>query len=50
MSDKKLGLFNGEDMPDVKTAWEFYEKGLQFNNAINLEETVRVNENMFIGR
>ena len=50
MSEQKLGLFNGEDKPDVKTAWAFYEKGLQFNNAINLEETVRVNENMFIGK
>lgn len=50
MSEMKLGLFNGEDMPDVQTAWTYYEKGLQFNNSINLEETVRVNENMFIGR
>lgn len=50
MSKEKLGLFNGEDMPSVETAWEFYEKGLQFNNAIDLEETVRANENFFIGK
>lgn len=50
MSEQKLGLFCGEDKPDVKLAWTLYEKGLQFNNSINLEETVRVNENMFIGK
>jgi len=50
MSEQKLGLFDGEDMPDVLTAWDFYEKGLEFNNSINLEETVRVNESFFIGK
>ncbi len=50
MSEMKLGLFNGEDKPTVEVAWDFYEKGLQFNNAINLDETVRVNENFFVGR
>ena len=50
MSKEKLGLFKGEDMPSVEVAWSFYEKGLQFNSAINLEDTVRVNENMFIGK
>lgn len=50
MSEQKLGLFNGEDMPDVLTAWDCYEKGLEFNNSINLEDTVRVNENFFTGK
>jgi len=50
MSEQKLGLFNGEDMPDVLTAWDNYEKGLEFNNSINLEETVKANENFFIGK
>lgn len=50
MSEQKLGLFNGEDMPNVSTAWDFYEKGLEFNNSINLDETVKANENFFIGK
>ena len=50
MSNEKLGLFDGEDMPDVKTAWDLYDLGLQFNDQINLNETIRVNENFFIGR
>ena len=50
MSDEKLGLFNGEDMPDVQCVWNFYKDGLKFNDAINLEDTVRANENFFIGK
>lgn len=50
MSKEKLGLFNGEDMPSVEVAWEFYEKGLQFNSAINLDETVKANENFYVGK
>ena len=50
MSKEKLGLFNGEDKPTVEVAWEFYEKGLQFNDAINLDDTVKTNENFFIGK
>ena len=50
MSDTKLGLFNGEDKPTYDIAWEFYEKGLQFNSQINLDETVRANENFFVGK
>lgn len=50
MNEDKLGLFDGEDMPDVQTAWDFYEKGLQFNSAINLEDTVQVNENFYVGK
>lgn len=46
----KLGIFAGEDKPDVKTAWEFYESGQQFNQQINLEETVKANENFYIGK
>ena len=42
---EKLGLFNGEDRPDVQTVWNFYQRGLSFNNQINLDDTVKVNEN-----
>lgn len=50
MSVEKLGLFNGEDKPTPTVAWEFYERGLEFNNLINLEDTVEVNENFYIGK
>ena len=50
MSDDKLGLFNGEDMPDVQCVWNFYKDGLKFNDSIGLEETVQANENFFIGK
>ena len=45
-----IGLFKGKRMPDYRTAWEMYNKGLSFNVQINLDETVMVNENMFIGK
>lgn len=37
-------------LPDCGTAWKLYERGLDFNSSINLEDTVRVNENFFIGK
>jgi hypothetical protein len=50
MSEEKLGLFDGEDRPTVESAWKFYQKGLQFNNQINLDETVKSNRNFAIGK
>lgn len=37
-------------LPDCGTTWKLYERGLDFNASINLEDTVRVNENFFIGK
>lgn len=50
MSEEKLGLFDGEDKPNVLTAWNFYRMGLDFNNQINLDETVKSNRNFAIGK
>lgn len=50
MSEEKLGLFDGEDKPDVATAWKFYRQGLEFNNQINLDETVKANRNFAVGK
>lgn len=50
MSENELGLFAGKDTPDVKSAWDYYEKGLQFNRAINLEDTIKANRNFTIGK
>lgn len=36
--------------PDPKGVWELYEKALSFNSSIKLNETVRVNENFYIGK
>lgn len=35
---------------DLMQAWEEYERGLSFNDSINLDDTVEVNENFFIGK
>lgn len=50
MSENELGLFAGKDMPDVNSAWDYYEKGLQFNRAINLDDTIKANRNFTIGK
>ncbi len=50
MREESLGLFKGKDKPDCRVAYEFYEKGLDYNRQINLTETVKNNENFFIGK
>lgn len=50
MADEELGLFGEKKHPDPKTAWTFYERGQQFNNQINLYETVKSNENFYVGK
>ena len=46
-----LGLHLAEEskMPTHESVWKLYTKAQAFNNAINLDETVKVNENFFIG-
>lgn len=50
MDEEKLGLFNGEDKPNIKVGWDFYQKGLDYHTAINLDETVKANENFYVGK
>ena len=50
MANDELGLFRGRDRPDVETVWSFYQKGLNFNNQINLDETVKANRNFVVGK
>ena len=50
MTENKLGLFNGKDRPDVESAWKLYEDSESFNTAINLADTVKVNENFYVGK
>ena len=36
--------------PDFTSTWKEYEKGVGFNTQINLRDTVKTNENFFIGK
>lgn len=50
MNDIELGLFGKSDRPNHESAWKLYQKGEEFNQRIRLHDTVRVNENFFIGK
>ena len=50
MNEDKLGLFKGEDKPSVDVVWDFYEEGKTFNQRINLDDTVKANENFYVGK
>lgn len=45
-----LGAGPEEDVLSPGYIWKLYKKGLDFNASINLDETVRVNENFFVGK
>lgn len=45
-----LGADKGEGLLSPRYIWKLYKKGLDFNASINLDETVRVNENFFVGK
>ena len=45
-----LYLFGDSDKPTFHTAWVAYERGRIFNTQLNLDETVKANENMYIGK
>lgn len=40
----------GGKLPTHELVWKKYQRCLDYNSAINLNETVRVNENFFIGK
>ena len=50
MPDEIKGMFGGKDKPDCQSGYALYEKGMAFNNSIKLNETIRVNENFYIGK
>lgn len=45
-----LGLFEGHYEPTPKICFSMVNKAIAYNEQINLYETVRTNENFFIGR
>ena len=50
MPDEMKGMFGGKEKPDCQSGYALYEKGMAFNNSIKLNETIRVNENFYIGK
>ena len=48
--EQLVSLFGEYSRPNYRIVWDMYEKGLGFNQNINLDETVMVNENFFIGK
>lgn len=50
MSEDGLGLFAGEDKPSVEWGWKQYEEAKRYNQAINLYDTVKANENFYVGK
>lgn len=48
--ERLLGLFEGHSLPNYKITWRLFEKGREYNTKQNIEETVKVNENFFIGK
>ena len=50
-STAALDLRDGRGVTlSAETVWGMYERGMSFNTALDLNETVRVNENFFIGK
>lgn len=47
---KELGLFDGKDKPDVRWGWKNYTQGVEYNTGLNLQATVKANENFYIGK
>lgn len=45
-----FGKEDGSRAPTCESVWKLYERGLAYNASIDLNETVRVNENFFIGK
>lgn len=51
MADKELfSIFGERSGPEPETVWKMYDKARAFNDAISLDDTVRTNENFFIGK
>lgn len=50
MDEKELGLFNGKEMPSVEWVWHSYNDAVAYNTKLDLQETVKANENFYIGK
>jgi len=45
-----LEIFGSSKTPTYEIGWQFYQKAVDFKNSINLYDTVKTNENFFIGK
>lgn len=50
MSEDGLGLFAGKDKPSVEWGWKYYEESKKYNQGIDLYDTVKANENFYVGK
>lgn len=50
MASNNLYLFGEKQKPDHEIGWNFYQRCVEFNNSINLYDTVKTNENFYIGK
>lgn len=50
MIDERLSLWKGKKEPDHLIVWRYYQQGLDYNNQLNLDDTVKANENFYIGK
>ena len=50
MSENGLGLFAGKDKPTKEWGWDHYNKAVSYNSGIRLQDTVKANENFFVGK
>jgi hypothetical protein len=48
--ENELGLFDGYDEPTVEWGWKAYTDGVAYNTKIKLQETVKTNENFYVGK
>lgn len=47
---ENLELFSSGKTPDYECGWKLYQKSVDFKTAVNLYDTVKVNENFFVGK
>lgn len=50
MSENGLGLFDGKDRPTKEWGWQQYTEAVGYNSGIQLQDTVKANENFYIGK
>jgi len=50
MSGNELGLFAGKDKPTKEWGWSAYTESVTYNTGLQVQETVRANENFYIGK
>ena len=48
--ERGLELFGDSKEPNAEIGWQLYQKSLDFKNSINLFDTVKTNENYFVGK